>query len=362
MAALMMAVASLMSCTVVGQENKFTITGKASNFADGKKVYLIKSVESQEIPVVDSTVVRNHSFVLEGQVETPYIAVVGVADSLMAQEVTVIELIVEPGNIQIGAWEDDKHHVATGTPLNDANMQFSQALDSLFKSNPSVRPETLYPFIYPYIKENVGNLLGVYLFERYEVSMFNDMRLELAGDLYAAHKDGKYADLVSKIEKKMERERQMAELAKTVQPGNPYKDISGGSSDGKELSLKSVIEREGSRYVLLEFWATWCAPCMKEVPYLKEAYTKFRGKGFEIYSMSIDEEEDKDKWVQTIQEKGMEWTNVLRTDAKNTTEAYGVQGIPANFLIDCSTGQIIATNLRGNALTMKLEELTGKEL
>jgi len=361
MAALMMAVASLMSCTVVGQENKFTITGKASNFADGKKVYLIKSVESQEIPVVDSTVVRNHSFVLEGQVETPYIAVVGVADSLMAQEVTVIELIVEPGNIQIGAWEDDKHHVATGTPLNDANMQFSQALDSLFKSNPSVRPETLYPFIYPYIKENVGNLLGIYLFERYEASMFNDMRLELAGDLYAAHKDGKYADLVSKIEKMMERERQMAELAKTVQPGNPYKNISGESIDGKELSLKSIIEREGNRYVLLEFWATWCAPCMKEVPYLKEAYTKFRGKGFEIYSMSIDEEEDKDKWVQTIQEKGMEWTNVLRTDAKNTTEAYGVQGIPANFLIDCSTGQIVATNLRGNALTKKLEELSGKE-
>lgn len=362
MAALVMAAMSLMSCTVVGQENKFTITGKASDFADGKKVYLIKSVESQEIPVVDSTVVRNHSFVLEGQVDEPYIAVVGVADSLMAQEVTVIELIVEPGNIQIGAWEDDKHHVATGTPLNDANMQFSQAVDSLFRSNPSVRPETLYPFVYPYIKRNVGNVLGIYLFERYEASMFDEMRLELANDLYTAQKEEKYADLIAKIQKKKERERQMAELTKTVQPGNPYKNISGESIDGKELSLKSVIEREGNRYVLLEFWATWCAPCMKEVPYLKEAYTKFRGKGFEIYSMSIDEEEDKDKWVQTIQEKGMEWTNVLRTDAKNTTEAYGVQGIPANFLIDCSIGQIVATNLRGNALTMKLEELTGKEL
>ena len=362
MTMLVMAIVSLMPCTVVGQENKFTITGKASDFADGKKVYLIKSVESQEIPVVDSTVVRNHSFVLEGQVETPYIAVVGVADSLMAQEVTVIELIVEPGNIQIGAWEDDKHHVATGTPLNDANIQFCQAVDSLFRSNPSVRPETLYPFVYPYIKRNVGNLLGIYLFERYEASMFDEMRLELANDLYTAQKEEKYADLIAKIQKKKEQERQMAELAKTVQPGNPYKNISGESIDGKELSLKSIIEREGNRYVLLEFWATWCAPCMKEVPYLKEAYTKFRGKGFEIYSMSIDKEDDKDKWMQTIKEKGMEWTNVLRTDAKNTTEAYGVQGIPANFLIDCSTGQIVATNLRGNALTMKLEELTGKEL
>ena len=362
MAVLVMAAVSLMSCTAIGQEKKnFTITGKASDFADGKKVYLIKSVESGEIPVMDSTVVKDHSFVLEGRVETPYIAVVGVADSLMAQEVTVIELIVEPGNIQIGAWEDDKHHVATGTPLNDANMQFSQAVDSLFRSNPSVRPETLYPFVYPYIKRNVGNVLGIYLFERYEASMFDEMRLELANDLYTAQKEEKYADLIAKIQKKKERERQMAELTKTVQPGNPYKNISGESIDGKELSLKSVIEREGNRYVLLEFWATWCAPCMKEVPYLKEAYTKFRGKGFEIYSMSIDEEEDKDKWVQTIQEKGMEWTNVLRTDAKNTTEAYGVQGIPANFLIDCSTGQIVATNLRGNALTKKLEELSGKE-
>ena len=362
MAMLVMAIVSLMPCTVVGQENKFTITGKASDFADGKKVYLIKSVESLEIPVVDSTVVRNHSFVLEGQVDKPYIALVGVADSLMAREVEVIELFVEPGEIRIGEWKGTHYRTATGTPLNNASMQFSQALDSLFKSNPSVRPETLYPFIYPYIKENVGNLLGVYLFERYEASMFNDMRLKLANDLYAAHQDGKYADLIAKIEKKMERERQMAELAKTVQPGNPYKNISGESTDGKELSLKSIIEKEGNRYVLLEFWATWCGPCMKEVPYLKEAYTKFRGKGFEIYSMSIDQEKDKNKWVQTIQEKGMEWTNVLRTDAKNTTEAYGVQGIPANFLIDCSTGQIIATNLRGNALTKRMEELTGKEL
>ena len=362
MAALMMAAVSLMSCTAIGQERKnFTITGKSSDFADGKKVYLIKSVESEEIPVVDSTIVKNHSFVLEGQVDEPYIAVVGVADSLTANEVEIVELFVEPGEIRIGEWKGTHYRTATGTPLNNASMQFSQALDSLFKSNPSVRPETLYPFIYPYIKENVGNLLGVYLFERYEASMFNDMRLELASDLYAAHKDGKYADLVAKIEKKMERERQMTELAKTVQPGNPYKNISGENTDGKELSLKSIIEKEGNRYVLLEFWATWCGPCMREVPHLKEAYTRFHGKGFEIYSMSIDKEDDKDKWMQTIKEKGMEWTNVLRTDAKNTTEAYGVQGIPANFLIDCSTGQIVATNLRGNALTKKLEELTGKE-
>ncbi len=357
-----MAAASLMSCTAVEQEKKFTITGKASDFADGKKVYLIKSVESKEIPVMDSTIVKNHSFVLEGQVGEPYIAVVGVADSLTASEVEIIELFVEPGEIRIGEWKNAHYLTATGTPLNDASMQFSQAMDSLFRSNPSVRPEVLYPFIYPYIKKNVSNLLGIFLFERYEASMFNEMRLELASDLYAAHKEEKYADLIAEIEKKMERESQMAELAKTVQPGNPYKNISGKTADGKELSLKSVIEKDGNRYVLLEFWATWCGPCMNEVPYLKEAYTKFRGKGFEIYSMSIDKEEDKDKWMQTVKEKGMQWTNVLRTDAKNTTEAYGVQGIPANFLIDCSTGQIVATNLRGNALTKKLEELSGREL
>ncbi len=359
--ALTIAAVSLLSCTAIGQEKKnFTITGNASDFADGKKVYFIKSVESKEIPVMDSTVVRNHSFVLEGRVDEPYIALVGVADSLMAQEVTVIELIIEPGNIQIGTWKDDKHHAATGTPLNDANIQFRQAEDSLFRSNPSVRPEELYPFVYPYIKRNVGNVLGIYLFERYEASMFDEMRLELANDLYTAHKDEKYADLIAKIQKKKEREKRMTEQAKTVQPGHPYKNISGKTADGEDLSLKSVIEREGNRYVLLEFWATWCGPCMKEVPYLKEVYNRFRDKGFEIYSISIDEEADKGKWIQTIQEKEMGWTNVLRTDAKSTTEAYGVQGIPANFLIDCSTGKIIATNLRGNALSEKLAELYGE--
>lgn len=357
-AALMMAVVSFIPSTAIGQEKKnFTITGKAPDFADGKKVYLIKAAASKEIPVMDSTVVRDHSFVLEGQVDEPYIAIVGVADSLTAREAEVINLFVEPGNILIGEWKEAHYRTATGTPLNDASMQFSQTLDSLYRSNSSVRPEVLYPFIYPYIKENVGNLLGIYLFERYEASMFNDMRLELAGDLYAAHKEGKYANLIAKIEKKMERERQMAELAKTVQPGNPYKDISGKTTDGKELSLKSVIERDGNRYVLLEFWATWCGPCMREVPHLKEVYTRFHGKGFEIYSISIDQEKNRNKWIQTIQEKGMEWTNTLRTADKSATEAYGVQGIPANFLIDCSTDKIIATNLRGNALSEKLAEL-----
>ena len=150
----------------------------------------------------------------------------------------------------------------------------------------------------------------------------------------------------------METEVRAPKQAKNVAQGNKYRDVKAKGVDGCELMLSDIVSR--NRYVLLEFWATWCAPCMGEIPHLVEAYEAYKDKGFEIYSYSLDD--NADTWVATLKEKDLRWVNVRYEDT-DATAKYGVRGVPSNFLIDCSTGNIIATNLRGNALIDKLDEL-----
>lgn len=147
-------------------------------------------------------------------------------------------------------------------------------------------------------------------------------------------------------------ENRLAEQAKSVAPGNNYKEIRCKGVDGEEIALSDVIAK--NRYVLLDFWASSCVPCMHELPHLLAAYEKYHSKGLEIYALSLDN--DKNAWRNTIKEKDMSWVNVLR-ESTEVSEQYGVRGVPSNFLIDCSTGKIVATHLRGDALTAKLAEL-----
>ena len=138
-----------------------------------------------------------------------------------------------------------------------------------------------------------------------------------------------------------------------------YKDISLPSlvAEEGEISLKSVIDREDTKYVLLDFWASWCFPCMGEVPYLVKAYDKYKSKGFEIYGCSLDESGE--DWATAVKKKNMNWIHV--SDLKGWKNAgaalYEVRSIPTNYLIDCSTGKIVATDLRGTNLAAKLAEL-----
>lgn len=147
-------------------------------------------------------------------------------------------------------------------------------------------------------------------------------------------------------------ENRLSEQAKSVAPGNNYKEIRCKGVDGEEIALSDVIAK--NRYVLLDFWASSCVPCMHELPHLLAAYEKYHSKGLEIYALSLDN--DKNAWRNTIKEKDMSWVNVLR-ESTEVSEQYGVRGVPSNFLIDCSTGKIIAVHLRGEALIAKLMEL-----
>ncbi len=114
------------------------------------------------------------------------------------------------------------------------------------------------------------------------------------------------------------------------------------------------------KYTLLDFWASWCAPCREENPTLIQAYQQFKDKGFEILSVSIDTNES--KWQKAIKEDEIgEWKHLIDTTGwkSKILEEYSIQSIPANFLIS-PKGKIIEMNLRGEALLKKLEELLGE--
>ncbi|GAA4010303.1 TlpA disulfide reductase family protein [Hymenobacter fastidiosus] len=119
--------------------------------------------------------------------------------------------------------------------------------------------------------------------------------------------------------------------------------------DGKAVALSSLR----GKYVLIDFWASWCGPCRQENPNVVKAYKRFKNKGFEIYSVSFDQ--DRGKWLKAIQADGLTWTHVsdLKGWESAAGQTYGVKSIPLSILLD-PQGRIIDKNLRGEALEAKL--------
>jgi peroxiredoxin len=139
---------------------------------------------------------------------------------------------------------------------------------------------------------------------------------------------------------------------KGVAVGAAAPDISLSDTTGNAVALSSLR----GKYVLIDFWASWCGPCRAENPNVVRMYNKFKEKGFAIYSVSLDK--DKANWTRAIRNDNLTWTHVsdLKFWQSQAAQQYGVQAIPATFLLD-RDGKIIAKNLRGEALEQKLEEV-----
>ncbi len=128
--------------------------------------------------------------------------------------------------------------------------------------------------------------------------------------------------------------------------------ISQPTPEGQTVSLSSLK----GKYVLIDFWASWCGPCRAENPNVVAAFNKFKDKDFTILGVSLDD--NKEKWMEAIKKDGLAWTHVsdLKKWESIPARDYGVESIPTNFLLD-KEGRIIARDLRGPALEAKLAEV-----
>ncbi len=144
------------------------------------------------------------------------------------------------------------------------------------------------------------------------------------------------------------------ETARKTGVGRMAMDFTQNDTLGNPVSLSSFR----GKYVLVDFWASWCGPCRAENPNVVDAFNKYNEKGFTVLGVSLDRSNAKDKWLKAIHDDNLTWTHVsdLQFWKNAVAVQYGIQAIPQNLLLD-PQGKIIAKNLRGEALQKKLAEL-----
>ncbi|WP_418991709.1 redoxin domain-containing protein [Alistipes sp.] len=341
------AAAALCSCG----GNNYTIKGRVGNL-DGT-VYLL----DQQEQVVDSAAVEKGAFRFQGNRTQPVVYIL--SDSRGDTQPTFMTMVVvEPGTIVVDDSENPGQPAVKGTPSNDANAAYAAASRKLVDE---YRNESTTDERRKQIEQEFDNLATTTM-EANRDNFFGVMMLKQLAYEYSGQQ---ILDQLAQLPEAMQQTDEAAELRHYAESkmktdiGQPYVNIEQNDAQGRPVSLESVIADPANKYTLIDFWASWCGPCMGEVPHLKQTYDKFHKKGFEIYGVSFDE--NREEWLAAIEQNGMNWIQVSDLTGFNNPAAkdYAVQGIPANFLIDAQ-GKIVASNLRGEALYEKIAELLGE--
>lgn len=291
--------------------------------------------------ILNKAKVKRGHFRIEGKIQEPtyvylyYTYIKG----LHVGTLQIRDFFLEPGTITVSGDAEDDMEGASGTPLNDARAVLKKQL----KEFPDRKVDLLTEAVMR------GDALALYEIEHNGLNLLPERQL-LKG-LDALSVPLQQMDQARQLRQDIERYDKISPAKDGSGENPPYIDINLPDPDGAPLSLKSVIETPGIRYVLLDFWATWCGPCVEEIPNLVSVYHEFHHKGFDIYSVSIDS--NLDRWRNYVRDSEMPWHHVCDGNANNTQawQDYGAhQGIPLTILIDASTGRIIARDIRGDAL------------
>ena len=345
------------------EKTGYTIEGTVEGAQEGDWVYLQEASDGKLVKL-DSSLVRGGAFQLDG-----------LPDSITsARYVTyqkdeirlTAKVFLENGTIRLSMTPESNH--VSGTPCNDAYQQF---MDKFVAANREVnefyqqivsdstltdearaekmkeleRKDSLsMEMVFRTMETNIENAMGIDMFSMYASSFPAEKVSPLVGKIPAAYQN---TASVQRVKSYLE------VMAKTA-VGQPFTDFTLQSPDGKDLRLGELIAR--NKYTLIDFWASWCGPCRREMPNVVAAYTTYAPKGFGIVGVSLDN--NVEAWKKAIADLNITWPQMsdLKGWQCEGARLYGIQAIPATVLVN-QEGVIVARGLRGEELDVKLAEL-----
>lgn len=320
----MMALAALLLAGCQEVPKGYVINGEVENMPDGK-IYL-KSFRNKMFFDVDTAEIKDGKFIFKGEVSQPLLY--GLATENMDYPV---QLFLENTTMDVKIGNDGETIIVQNSP---ENVVFQENAVKVFEEGYNIDSLiTKYP-------DSPAAAFYLYRYFTYQLPL-EDLKSTRA-KISPALADNPYVKDLDGIIKQLE----------NVQIGKVAPEFSLPDTAGVNVSLSDFR----GKYVLLDFWASWCPPCRKENPNVVSAYQQYKDKNFTILGISLDK--DKAKWMKAIQDDNLTWTHVsdLKYWDSEIPALYGVRGIPANVLLD-PNGVIIAKNIKEEALHDKLKEV-----
>ena len=326
---------------------EYKINGTASADAEGKHVYLV----SETSDFVDSCLVTDGKFAFQGAIEDQDLCLVSFGYSrapIILQQGTEaeVDLASMPTMVKDNGGLNDTFYAAMQTIMN-ANMDIREREDKMRDANASpaeieaaMQParDSVYNLYRESITLNKDNMVGAYILSMTARSLYGSLEV-----LDSMKNEVKY---VSKLKSFNSYYASLKAIAAT-QEGQPFTDFAGKDLEGNEVKLSDYVGK--GKFVLIDFWASWCGPCKAEIPNLMELYKKFGGEKFTVVGINVYDEEAKCK--ETLKAEGVEYPQIIV--ANNATEhaakLYGVSGIPQIMLFS-PDGTILKRNLRGEEM------------